>query len=106
MPSNHKSEQIHKHDQTTKVIRRWRKTVNIKQKDQNKENETDPRGKRDKGIEENRKQMHCDVYHQRASPVLYYQIRTFYTFPSQTRQWHPTPVLLPGKSHGQRSLVG
>ena len=20
--------------------------------------------------------------------------------------WHPTPVLLPGKSHGQRSLVG
>ena len=22
------------------------------------------------------------------------------------RQWHPTPVLFPGKSHGQRSLVG
>ena len=22
------------------------------------------------------------------------------------RQWHPTPVLLPGKSHGRRSLVG
>ena len=22
------------------------------------------------------------------------------------RQWYPTPVLLPGKSHGQRSLVG
>ena len=22
------------------------------------------------------------------------------------RQWHPTPVLLPGKSHRQRSLVG
>ena len=22
------------------------------------------------------------------------------------RQWHPTPVLLPGKSHGQSSLVG
>ena len=22
------------------------------------------------------------------------------------RQWQPTPVLLPGKSHGQRSLVG
>src|SRR5574337_1142758 len=21
-------------------------------------------------------------------------------------QWHPTPVLLPGKSHGRRSLVG
>ena len=24
----------------------------------------------------------------------------------QRRQWHPTPVLLPGISHGQRSLVG
>ena len=22
------------------------------------------------------------------------------------RQWHPTPVLLPGQSHGWRSLVG
>ena len=22
------------------------------------------------------------------------------------RRWHPTPVVLPGKSHGQRSLVG
>ena len=22
------------------------------------------------------------------------------------KKWHPTPVLLPGKSHGQRSLVG
>ena len=22
------------------------------------------------------------------------------------RQWHPTPVLSPGKSHGRRSLVG
>ena len=24
---------------------------------------------------------------------------------SRRRQWQPTPVLLPGKSHGQRSLV-
>ena len=24
----------------------------------------------------------------------------------QRRQWHPTPVLLPGISHGRRSLVG
>ena len=24
----------------------------------------------------------------------------------QRRQWHPTPVLLPGKFHGGRSLVG
>ena len=27
-------------------------------------------------------------------------------FTSQRRQWRPTPVLLPGKSHGWRSLVG
>jgi len=25
---------------------------------------------------------------------------------SRRRQWHPTPVLLPGKSHGQGSLEG
>ena len=25
---------------------------------------------------------------------------------AQRRQWQPTPVLLPGKSHGRRSLVG
>ena len=28
------------------------------------------------------------------------------TFMHWRRQWHPTPVLLPGKSHGWRSLVG
>ena len=26
--------------------------------------------------------------------------------PFRRRQWHPTPVLLPGKSHGQKGLVG
>ena len=25
---------------------------------------------------------------------------------SRRRQWHPTPALFPGKSHGGRSLVG
>ena len=29
-----------------------------------------------------------------------------HTIPHRRRQWHPTPVLLPGKSHGWRSLVG
>ena len=32
-----------------------------------------------------------------------------YQLPSLTnrrRQWHPTPVVLPGKSHGRRGLVG
>ena len=28
------------------------------------------------------------------------------TPPVQRRQWHPNPVLLPGKSHERRSLVG
>ena len=27
-------------------------------------------------------------------------------FNLQRRQWHPTPVILPGKSHGQRCLEG
>ena len=30
----------------------------------------------------------------------------FFIFYFWRRQWHPTPVLLLGKSHGQRSLVG
>ena len=29
-----------------------------------------------------------------------------FTFMHWRRKWHPTPVLLPGKCHGQRSLVG
>ena len=30
----------------------------------------------------------------------------FHQGSSWRRQWHPTPVLLPGKPHGRRSLVG
>ena len=29
-----------------------------------------------------------------------------YIHNGRRRQWHPTPVLLPGKSHGRRNLVG
>ena len=36
---------------------------------------------------------------------MYWSFTTFYTM-LRRRQWHPTPVLLPGKSHGRRSLVG
>ena len=32
--------------------------------------------------------------------------RMAYFGASRRRQWHPSPVLLPGKSHGWRSLVG
>ena len=35
--------------------------------------------------------------------VTHFKSTVFYTW---RRQWHPTPVLLPGKSHGQRRLVG
>ena len=34
-----------------------------------------------------------------------YLIKNEYT-DSWRKQWHPTPGLLPGKSHGLRSLVG
>ena len=29
-----------------------------------------------------------------------------FTFMHWRRKWHPTPVFLPGKSHGQRNPVG
>ena len=32
--------------------------------------------------------------------------KVYILYDSWRRQWHPTPILLPGKSHGQRSLVG
>ena len=35
-----------------------------------------------------------------------YRDRILVRMKVQRRQWHPTPVLLPGKSHGWRSLVG
>ena len=47
--------------------------------------------------------------------LLLYPLRGIYpmsstlipaAFHTRRRQWHPTPVLLPGESHGQRSLVG
>ena len=36
---------------------------------------------------------------------MLYHLKGFRVY-TQRRQWHPTPVLLPGKSHGWRSLVG
>ena len=42
------------------------------------------------------------------SPVFFALTGGFFTTSTTwgRRQWHPTPVLLPGKSHGRRSLVG
>ena len=36
--------------------------------------------------------------------MLFLNLLRFDLWPRR-RQWHPTPVLLPGKSHGQRRLV-
>ena len=38
--------------------------------------------------------------------VLFYGLYIYSISINWRRQWHPTPVLLPGKSHGWRSLVG
>jgi len=39
--------------------------------------------------------------------ILFYVLILVGIVPShRRRQWHPTPALLPGKSHGRRSLVG
>ena len=52
----------------------------------------------------------CIQISQKAGQVVWYShllknFPQFIVIPWR-RQWHPTPVLLPGKSHGQRSLVG
>ena len=44
-----------------------------------------------------------DLAHKQIS-VYVLRIRIF-SCVTRRRQWHPTPVLLPGKSHGRRSLV-
>ena len=35
-----------------------------------------------------------------------YLVQMFYLTPPTWELWQPTPVLLPGESHGHRSLVG
>ena len=55
--------------------------------------------------------MSKPVKFQHTVPLFFISIILLIYFPpcsqdGQRRQWHPTPVLLPGKSHGRRSLVG
>ena len=45
------------------------------------------------------------AYHKRDKLNQHCRNQNPNTFPRR-RQWHPTAALLPGKSHGQRSLVG
>ena len=44
----------------------------------------------------------CNYIHQGHCPMFYFLV----VFSSQRRKCHPTPVLLPGESHGGRSLEG
>ena len=46
------------------------------------------------------------MINQKVAVALALQFLTLGSGKDQRRQWHPTPVLLPGKSHGWRSLVG
>ena len=39
-------------------------------------------------------------------PLAFFFFLSLARYTIQRRQWQPTPVLLPGKSHGWRSLVG
>ena len=48
----------------------------------------------------------CGIPRSTGSGPILCGSNTFSRVPFRRRQWHPTPVLLPGKSQGQRSLVG
>ena len=41
-----------------------------------------------------------------AKIILILIIKHYLHLRAVRRRWHPTPVLLPGKSHGRRSLIG
>ena len=43
------------------------------------------------------------IYHLIIYSFIFLHLFSLY---NRRRQWHPTPVLLPGESHGWRSLVG
>ena len=50
----------------------------------------------------------CDFFTPHGASSLYFIVwlLTLIIHDLWRRQWHPTPVLLPGKPHGRRSLVG
>ena len=56
-----------------------------------------------------KQQLEPDMEQQTSSKLGKEYVKAVYCHPAYLtwrRQWHPTPVLLPGKSHGWRSLVG
>ena len=55
--------------------------------------------------------VYIHTYNHRPDSMLVLEINSIVGFVANylclvLGQWHPTPVLLPGKSHGRRSLVG
>ena len=48
--------------------------------------------------------IHTHIFTHRYISYVYIYLYLYISI--QRRQWHPTPVLLPGQSHGRRSLVG
>ena len=48
----------------------------------------------------------CNCFLTQSVTLLPFPTLVFFKWIFAILQWHPTPVLLPGKSHGQRSLVG
>ena len=62
-------------------------------------------GKRQESIPWGRKWRYkCKIMISKTSICVWIHILCTHMY--QRRQWHPTPVLLPRKSHGWRSLVG
>ena len=49
---------------------------------------------------------HLEVHGSHITEAWLGEFEHYFATVFQGRQWQPTPVLLPGKSHGQRSLVG
>ena len=50
--------------------------------------------------------LSCFVFFSFFFLIVQVEYFLLYVLIFRRRQWHPTPVLLPGKSHGWRSLVG
>ena len=61
------------------------------------------------GVAQNDKETNHMSFISSWTNQLYCMLCSVFLWPSldkRKRQWHPTPVLLPGKSHGRSSLVG
>ena len=53
-----------------------------------------------------RKHMKGQKVHEKILNITTYQSKVNQNYNEGRRKWQPTPVFLPGKVHGQRSLVG